>query len=173
MMTFIEYLKFEKKNYRLARTQANSPPAESSKPAQSQQQPKPSSSTSRLQFKLPDGSSTMQEFPNSDSLQSVINFVKANLKLSGDFRLSTAFPRREFTQNDYSQSLLGKYCSPFTKQNLYSFVTLVNLEWETLQMSSTTNSFAIWSLVFILENIDHCQVSQQFIFKLMHSLELL
>ncbi|KAG5877720.1 hypothetical protein JTB14_037170 [Gonioctena quinquepunctata] len=98
---------------RLSRSQVNSP--------QTSESPKPvaptissvNSNTTRLQFRLPDGSSTTSVFANSDSLQTVISYIKANLKLPfSDFTLSTTFPRREFTNNDYSQTLMDLQLIP-------------------------------------------------------------
>lgn len=83
--------------------------------------PKPSSSSppqsrsdkTRLQFKLPDGSSNTQEFSIGDSLQTVIDHIKDNLRLPfSSFKLSTTFPRREFCNNDFSQTLLDLQLTP-------------------------------------------------------------
>lgn len=101
---------------RLSRSQSSSPPSapESSKSApQSQSPPKVTSNTTRLQFKLPDGSSSTHEFENSDTLDIVICYIKSNLPLPfSNFTLSTVFPRREFTKNDYSQTLVDLQLSP-------------------------------------------------------------
>lgn len=71
------------------------------------------SDKTRLQFKLPDGSSNTQEFAISDSLDIVIGYIKDNLKLPySNFKLSTTFPRREFSSGDYSQSLLDLQLTP-------------------------------------------------------------
>ena len=58
----------------------------------------------RLQIRLPDGSSLTNVFPSSDTLQSVHNFVSERLGTS--VTLSTTFPKRTFTEEDMSQTLL-------------------------------------------------------------------
>lgn len=64
------------------------------------------SNTARLQFKLPDGSTHTQDFPSSECLQTVRNYIKSNLNLPfSNYVLSTAFPRREFTDNDNGETL--------------------------------------------------------------------
>lgn len=92
---------------RLSKTQPLSPTTENvSKPA-SASPPQVKSDKTRLQFKLPDGSSNTQEFSINDTLQFVIEYIKDNLKLPySNFKLSTNFPRREFTSGDYTQTLL-------------------------------------------------------------------
>lgn len=71
------------------------------------------SGKTRLQFKLPDGSSNTQEFLISDTLQTVTEYIKDKLKLPfNSFKLSTTFPRREFTSGDYSQTLLDLQLCP-------------------------------------------------------------
>ncbi|CAH1116641.1 unnamed protein product [Phaedon cochleariae] len=99
---------------RLAKAQPQSPPE-----IQHQKASPPSASATinsnmtRLQFKLPDGSSNTREFAVSDSLESVVSYIKSNLKLpSNNFILSTTFPRRDFSNNDYSQSLLDLQLVP-------------------------------------------------------------
>lgn len=64
------------------------------------------SNITRLQFRLPDGSSLTQQFSADDTLDCVRNYLldNTNPRLS-DFRLSTPFPRREYNAADYCQSL--------------------------------------------------------------------
>lgn len=63
-------------------------------------------SRARLQFKLPDGSSHAHDFGSSETLQSVRNYILSNMKLPfSNYVLSTAFPRREFTDNNDSETL--------------------------------------------------------------------
>lgn len=96
---------------RQARLQPQVPPAESPKPSTAQSAPKLNSNITKLQFKLPDGSSNLQEFANGDTLQSVVTYIKDNLLLN-QFKLSTTFPRREFNTNDFSQTLLDLQLCP-------------------------------------------------------------
>ncbi|KAL5011050.1 hypothetical protein ScPMuIL_013355 [Solemya velum] len=68
------------------------------------------SETARLQVRLPDGSSLTQQFPSSDPLQSVYNFVQQHM--GGDIRLSTTYPRRTFSDEDMSTSLASLLLAP-------------------------------------------------------------
>lgn len=64
------------------------------------------SNITRLQFKLPDGSSHTHEFASSELLEAVRVYISANLNLSfNNYVLSTAFPRREFTDNNNGETL--------------------------------------------------------------------
>lgn len=97
---------------RQAKSQSPSSPAEVPKPVvQSSSATRTNSNTTRLQFRLPDGSSNTREFSNEDTLDNVVTYIKNNLPYN-NFKLSTTFPRREFTANDYSQSLLDLQLSP-------------------------------------------------------------
>lgn len=58
----------------------------------------------RIQIRLPDGSSVTNVFPSSDTLQTVYNFVSQRVGTS--VILSTTFPKRTFTDEDMTQSLL-------------------------------------------------------------------
>lgn len=58
----------------------------------------------RLQIRLPDGSSLTNVFPSGDRLQTVKDFVSQRVGTS--VTLSTTFPRRTFTAEDMSQTLL-------------------------------------------------------------------
>lgn len=62
------------------------------------------SNTAKLQFKLPDGTSCMQNFQINSTLQDVRNFIRNNLGFT-NFTLSTTFPRREFTDGDSNSTL--------------------------------------------------------------------
>lgn len=58
----------------------------------------------RLQIRLPDGSSLTNVFPSGDRLQTVHDFVSQRVGTS--VTLSTTFPRRTFTAEDMSKTLL-------------------------------------------------------------------
>ena len=65
-----------------------------------------SANVSRIQFKLPNGSTHTHEFSKDTKLIEVINYVKENVNVGfGTFTLATMFPRREFTQKDHENSL--------------------------------------------------------------------
>ncbi|XP_066249501.1 UBX domain-containing protein 4 isoform X1 [Euwallacea similis] len=74
---------------------------------------KQASNTARLQFKMPDGTSKTEDFPSSDKLISVVNYVKTNFNLaSNKFTLSTTFPRRQFTESDHTRTLAELQLTP-------------------------------------------------------------
>lgn len=91
----------------------SAPQPEPSKPQAPVPSSRPNDNSTRIQFKFPDGSTSMQEFANSDLLEAVVIHIKTNMNLPySNFRLSTTFPRREFTENDYSQTLLDLQLCP-------------------------------------------------------------
>lgn len=64
------------------------------------------SQVSRIQFRLPDGSSATHTFDADSTLQDLHNYVVETVQPSfSNFTLSTTFPRREFTQEQYLSSL--------------------------------------------------------------------
>lgn len=64
-------------------------------------------SSTRLQFRLPDGSSSVKEFSSQTSLGEVCQYIKNSLtEGSANFKLCTAFPRHDFTTSEYSMSLI-------------------------------------------------------------------
>ncbi|GLV39672.1 uncharacterized protein CBL_08262 [Carabus blaptoides fortunei] len=83
------------------------PSAVASSPQQTTERPTASNvHVSRLQFRLPDGTSQTHEFQASAVLSEVRDFISANLRLPfRSFSLSTTFPRREFTADDANTSL--------------------------------------------------------------------
>lgn len=101
------------------------------------------SNVARLQFKLPDGGSNTQEFPSSDSLDQVVTYIKTKLNIT-KFKLATTFPRREFTTNDYSQSLLDLQLVP----NAVILVLPVNSGAVVASSAATSGLYAFfWSLI--------------------------
>lgn len=90
----------------------SAPPPENIKPQTSAAAPKPNDNSTRLQFKFPDGSVSTQQFNNSDPLETVVDHIKNINRSYSNFKLATTFPKREFTQNDYSQSLLDLQLCP-------------------------------------------------------------
>lgn len=64
------------------------------------------SQVARIQFRLPDGSSTAHTFDADATLQDLHNYVVETVQPSfSSFTLSTTFPRREFTQEQYRSTL--------------------------------------------------------------------
>lgn len=59
----------------------------------------------RIQVRLPDGTSISNTFPSSDILRSVYTVVSG--RIGADVTLSTVYPKRIFTQEDMSQTLLS------------------------------------------------------------------
>lgn len=98
---------------RISKSQPISPTSENAPKTTSPSPLQIPSNKTRLQFKLPDGSSNTKEFSIGDDLQTVIEYVKENLKLPfSNFKLSTTFPKREFLKGDYSQTLLDLQLTP-------------------------------------------------------------
>lgn len=82
------------------------PPIPKSYPQQSSSNSPSNANMSRIQFKLPNGSTHTHEFPKDTKLIEVINYVKENVNVGfSTFTLATMFPRREFTQEDHESSL--------------------------------------------------------------------
>lgn len=65
------------------------------------------STVSRIQFRLPDGSSFTNQFPSQSRLQEAWNFAFEEIgNVYGNFSLATMYPRREFTSDDLKKTLL-------------------------------------------------------------------
>lgn len=94
---------------------SNTPPQpqNSSPQAPVQRAPSVNSNTARLQFKLPDGSSHTHDFASSEPLEVVRAYISTNLNLPfTNYVLSTAFPRREFTNNNNAETLADLGLAP-------------------------------------------------------------
>lgn len=64
------------------------------------------SQVARIQFRLPDGSSAAHTFDADATLQDLHNYVVETVQPSfSSFTLSTTFPRREFSQEQYHSTL--------------------------------------------------------------------
>ncbi|XP_051938990.1 UBX domain-containing protein 4 isoform X2 [Hippocampus zosterae] len=71
------------------------------------------STTTRLQFRLPDGSSFTNQFSSQSKLQEAHQFVKQEIgNRFGNFSMATVFPRREFTSEDLNKTLLELELAP-------------------------------------------------------------
>lgn len=126
-------------------------PAAASTPTNKEAEPTPGPSGSKsdsktaiLQFKLPDGSTKTQDFPSSDKLQSVLNYLKAELKLPlNKFTLSTTFPRRQFTENDHVKSLAELQLTP------NAVILVLPLNYGSVSTNSGPGGFTgfIWTLL--------------------------
>lgn len=66
--------------------------------------------TARIQVRLPDGTSLLNSFPSSDTLQCVHSVVSQHV--GSDVTLSTVYPKRNFTTDDLSQTLLSLNLAP-------------------------------------------------------------
>lgn len=90
-----------------------------------------------IQFRLSDGSSLVHRFPADATLRDVQQFVVENMPngslSSSDFVLSTNFPRREFSRNDYSQTLRDLQLTPSA--------TLLVLPVKAMRTSSPSNNY--------------------------------
>ncbi|XP_035265191.1 UBX domain-containing protein 4-like [Anguilla anguilla] len=88
---------------RLAALEARQAEQEARKEALQQER----SSTTRIQFRLPDGSSFTNQFPSEAKLQEAQEFAAQEVgNRYGHFLLATMFPRREFTGEDLGRTLL-------------------------------------------------------------------
>ncbi|XP_013881572.1 UBX domain-containing protein 4 [Austrofundulus limnaeus] len=71
------------------------------------------STITRIQFRLPDGSSFTNQFSSQSRLQEAWDFAAETVgNRYGNFALATMFPRREFTNEDMNQSLLDLELTP-------------------------------------------------------------
>ncbi|XP_042350407.1 UBX domain-containing protein 4 [Plectropomus leopardus] len=71
------------------------------------------SATARIQFRLPDGSSFTSQFPSQSRLQEVHQFAVQEVgNRYSNFSLATMFPRREFTSEDLTKTLLELELAP-------------------------------------------------------------
>ncbi|XP_067405620.1 UBX domain-containing protein 4 isoform X2 [Emydura macquarii macquarii] len=71
------------------------------------------SAITRIQFRLPDGSSFTNQFPSEALLEEARQFAAQTVgNTYGNFSLATMFPRREFTKEDYGKKLLELELAP-------------------------------------------------------------
>lgn len=97
------------------------------------------SNEARLQFRLPDGSYNNHVFPADSSLEDVRNFVRNEIRPPfSNFTLCTTFPRRHFTQSNYSESLRDLQLAP-------SAVLLI-LPDQSVTHAGSSGGF--WSMMF-------------------------
>ncbi|CAL1581339.1 unnamed protein product [Knipowitschia caucasica] len=98
------------------------------------------SSVSRLQFRLPDGSSISSQFPAQSPLREAQQFVQQEVGRSyGDFSMATMFPRREFTEEDLDRSLKDLELVPSA--------SIVLLPGPSRSSSLASSSSSLWSLL--------------------------
>ncbi|XP_077993361.1 UBX domain-containing protein 4-like isoform X2 [Glandiceps talaboti] len=72
-----------------------------------QQQEQAKMESTRIQFRLPDGSSIMHTFPSESPLATARKFLYDHIgNTFGQFTLSAAYPRRRFSETDMQISLL-------------------------------------------------------------------
>ena len=95
---------------------------------------------SRIQFRLPDGSSQTQHFPADSALSELYSFVRTGLATKfTSFSLSMAFPRRNLDTEDMASSLKELQMAPsatvmvlpstsvMSSQVFYQTVTIIRL----------------------------------------------
>ncbi|KAM4698562.1 UBX domain-containing protein 4 [Rhinophrynus dorsalis] len=71
------------------------------------------SAFTRIQFRVPDGSSFTNQFASDAPLEEARQFAAQTVgNVYGNFSLATMFPRREFTKEDYGKSLRSLELSP-------------------------------------------------------------
>lgn len=62
------------------------------------------SNETRIQFKFPDGHNIAQVFSSTEKLEAALKFIEEQETSYRSFSLSTAYPRRVFTESDFSSS---------------------------------------------------------------------
>ncbi|CAM9598896.1 unnamed protein product, partial [Lampetra fluviatilis] len=79
---------------------------EAEKRAKEQQTQQDRTAIARIQYRLPDGSYFTNQFASETTLAEARTFAQQVVKNAyGDFTLATAFPRRNFTVDDYPRTL--------------------------------------------------------------------
>ncbi|XP_061548197.1 UBX domain-containing protein 4 isoform X2 [Phycodurus eques] len=74
---------------------------------------RPRSNITRLQFRLPDGSTFTNQFSSHSRLQEAQHFVIQEIgSRYGNLSMATMFPRREFTSEDLNKTLLELQLAP-------------------------------------------------------------
>ncbi|KAJ8351600.1 hypothetical protein SKAU_G00230760 [Synaphobranchus kaupii] len=101
------------------------------------------SSTARIQFRLPDGSSFTNQFPSDAKLQEAQQFAAQEVgNRYGKFLLATMFPRREFTGEDLGRTLLELELVPSA-----SVVLLPQTGRPTNTVVQSSGGGGIWALL--------------------------
>ncbi|XP_077436528.1 UBX domain-containing protein 4 isoform X2 [Vanacampus margaritifer] len=105
---------------------------------------KPRSTTTRLQFRLPDGSSFTNQFPSQSKLHEAHQFVIQEVgNRYGNFSMATMFPRREFTSEDLNKTLMELELAPSS-----SIVLLPCGRPASIVVPSTGGIWAVLSTLF-------------------------
>ncbi|KAI4467006.1 ubx domain-containing protein 4 [Holotrichia oblita] len=126
-------------------------PSQSSQPSPQATTPPPihrvATGITRIQFKLPDGSTHTHEFKSEDTLQDLKLYIKTNLNPAYNFMLATTFPKREFT-NEHDSSTLAEL------ELIPSAVLLIlPVSNGTVSTNSRTFTSFLWSLLAPLLSI--------------------
>ncbi|CAO4369741.1 unnamed protein product [Caenorhabditis nigoni] len=67
----------------------------------------------RLQVRLPDGFTFVEEFPSNDVLNSLVEIIRQKPFMSGtSFEIQQPYPRRVFSTDDYSKTFLENQLTP-------------------------------------------------------------
>lgn len=101
----------------------------------------------RIQFKLPDGSTHTNEFKCEDTLHEVKAYIKSNLKLSFNFVLATTFPKREFTIEHDTNTLAELELIPS------AVLLILPVAHGTVSTNSRTFTSFLWSLLAPILNV--------------------
>ncbi|XP_061696881.1 UBX domain-containing protein 4 isoform X2 [Syngnathoides biaculeatus] len=106
---------------------------------------RPRSNVTRLQFRLPDGSTFTNQFSSHSKLQEAQHFVQQEIRSRyGNLSMATMFPRREFTSEDLDKTLLELQLSPSSSIVLLPSGTPVS----TVVPSTKGGTWAVLSTVF-------------------------
>ncbi|KAM7132712.1 LOW QUALITY PROTEIN: UBX domain-containing protein 4-like [Molossus nigricans] len=127
------------------------------------------STVTRIQFRLPGGSSFTNQFPSDAPLEEARQFAAETVgNTYGNFSLATMFPRREFTKEDYKNKLLDLELAPSAsvvllpaKRPTTSMVHSSCGDFWTLLGTVLYPFLAIWRLVsnFLFSNPPPAQTS--------------
>ncbi|XP_031570767.1 UBX domain-containing protein 4-like [Actinia tenebrosa] len=103
----------ELRERKLAPTVADVPSTSQSGSSDSRTPTKPTSTITRLQFRLPDGSSVMHTFQADALLEAARQFIESQMDSGfNSITLSTVYPRRQLTEEDMNMTLTSLQLVP-------------------------------------------------------------
>ncbi|XP_077473079.1 UBX domain-containing protein 4 [Stigmatopora argus] len=103
------------------------------------------SSMTRLQFRLPDGSSFTNQFSSQSKLQEAHEFVSKEVgNRYGNFSMATMFPRREFSNEDLNKTFLELELAPSSSIVILPYGRSTS----AVVQSSTGGTWAVLSTFF-------------------------
>ncbi|CCD73207.1 UBX domain-containing protein 4 [Caenorhabditis elegans] len=101
----------------------------------------------RLQVRLPDGSTFVEEFPSNDVLNSLVEIIRQKPSIAGTtFEIQQPYPRRIFTNDDYSKTFLENQLTPSTALVVIQKSSGSSSNYGSFSLSTQTVSFVTWVL---------------------------